>query len=293
MKFVDVDGVIAKTRRLPASSDNLSETDVQDARKLTEVLRTTMRRVSSLEAVATPEATEFEVNMQAGTPVYLQHGFGVPVRFIVTSWKATAPQTPNQVLSWVDRSWSVGTNGMIAGNYTVGSSYRMLRVRTINGIRFNWNSNAAATLRVVLWNNTTNSVIAEKTISTTIAGIHEVIFDTPVTSDLTGTDITCSVYETTGTTYCANNSATLLTLIKMSEDIRAVSRVLYSAGNNRPTTSAVTETYTVEPILERDSDCHVSLNATNTTSDILCLNCYSTGRAIIRVEPSQHTPRYT
>lgn len=293
MRFVDVAGVLAKARKSVFGSDGVSEGDVQDSRKLTEILRGVMRRITSLEANAPPDAVEFEVDIQAGGTVNLQHGFGCPVRFQVTSWKASAPQTPNQVLSWVDRSWSIGTNGMVAGNFTVGASYRMLRLRTINGIRFVWNSNAGHTLRVVLWNNSTGAVIAEKTVSTTQAGVHEAIFDTPITQDLTGVDITCSVYETGAATYCANSSATLLTLIKMSEDIRAVSRVLWSAGNARPTSSAVTETYSVEPILERDMDCHVSLNATNTTSDILCLNCYSTGRAIVKVEPSQFTPRYS
>lgn len=86
MRFVDLNGVLGKARRAFSGSDNLSESDVQDPRKLAELLRAAMRRIAALEANAQPDAVEFEIDATMGSTSLLQHGFGCPVRYWVVSW---------------------------------------------------------------------------------------------------------------------------------------------------------------------------------------------------------------
>jgi hypothetical protein len=292
MKFVDVDGTLAKGRRSVTGADNLSEGDVQDARKLTELLRNVMRRLTTAESTTAPEPTEFEVNAEAGEPVTLQHGFNSPVRFYVTSWSNPGAQVGG-VFSYVARSFCVGAFAVTAGSNTVGCSYRMKRRRTIAGVRFAWAAaGGARTLRVVLWNNTTGAVIAETT-QAVLAGdvVYEARFATPVTDDLTGTDITVSLWDQAGAVAVFNNSVTYLAM-EMGPDLTLVNGRLFSAGNNRPTGNSAGGHYPVEPILEEPGP-EFSVNTASTTSNILVLNAHGSGRAIIRVEPSQYTPRYT
>lgn len=292
MKFVDVDGVLAKGRRLASGQDNISEVDVQDARKLTELLRSALRRLTTVEATAQPEATEFEVNAEAGETLLIQHGFNAPVRFFATSWSAVGDKVGRN-LSLADRSMAIGAFGSTAGSTTVGSSFRMKRRRTIAGIRLAWGSAAGSrTLRVVLWNNTTAAVIAETTVAVANTGVYEARFSSPVTDDLTGVDITCSVWDQSGTVSCFNNDVTYLSSIELGPDITLVNGRLFSAGNARPTSNTAGGHYPVEPILENPGPLF-SVNKDSTTTTVLALNAHCSGRAIIRIEPSQYAPRYT
>ncbi len=87
MRFVTIGGLIAKARRFLNSSASVHDDDVTEPKKLGEILRNIIRRVSDLESRVAPEAVEFEVAVStAGALVSLNHGLSAPVRWWVTVW---------------------------------------------------------------------------------------------------------------------------------------------------------------------------------------------------------------
>ncbi len=87
MRFIGITGVIAKVKNAVSSAASVSEDDVKQSKKLAEILRQTLLRVSALEARMPPDGTEFEVEVStAGATVTLQHKYSQPVRWWVTVW---------------------------------------------------------------------------------------------------------------------------------------------------------------------------------------------------------------
>lgn len=87
MKFVDINGALAKVRRFLSHGQSVRDEDVKDEKKLAEILRSILARLSELEASVPPEAIEFEIATNGAAGLHsLKHGFGGPVRWWVTMW---------------------------------------------------------------------------------------------------------------------------------------------------------------------------------------------------------------
>lgn len=97
MRFIPISKVIPKERRGVASSASVLDADVTDPKKLSELLRQALRRISELEASKPPEAVEVELDVAANTTYRVYHGLGTPVRYWVTSWISTDFFNPEPV----------------------------------------------------------------------------------------------------------------------------------------------------------------------------------------------------
>ncbi len=255
-----------------------------------------------MEAKTPPEAMEMEVDCPSSGQVSITHNFDCPVRWSVVHWKSsttvTAPtQYQRAYCSWAERGLVPTGWTNAAASQTTGCRLRMKTVTTIYGIRFFWKNNAANAynVRVVLWNDTTGAVIAEKTVAVQNAGLYDAIFDTPVTTDLTGTDITASLWENGGTRTQGSNEALWHPHFptELSTDHRLVLANLFNAGNVRPTTTTAGTTYYMDLLFaERDTTnpnaMHSLSYSASSTTKVLTLDSYSAGRAVIRIEPSQY-----
>lgn len=301
MKFLDVYGAIGKARRQASGQDGVAESDVTDAGRLTDILRRVVRRVGALEALAQPEATEFEVNVTSGTDVRLYHGFGCPVRYSVVYWKQTSGSSSSSGTQPSNMQWSLAHRAMhngnlasVAGAFTYGCRYRMKTVTPIVGVRFDWISAAGArTVRVAVWNDSTGALLTSKDISVPAnTGVNEAIFDSPLTTDLTGVDILVTVSEQAGAVGVYSTSSTYVANIECGRHFTMKSALLYANSiNTRPTLVTGGGHYPVEPILAEPGATTSSSNlftVSSLTNDQLVLTPSATGRAIIRVEPSQY-----
>lgn len=86
MRFIPISKVIPKERRGVASSASVLDADVTDPKKLSELLRQALRRISELEANKPAEAIEVELEVSSNTTYRIYHGLGTPVRWWATSW---------------------------------------------------------------------------------------------------------------------------------------------------------------------------------------------------------------
>lgn len=292
-KFVDLAGALGSARRYVSGGDNVLEEDVKEPRKLSETLRSLFRRVASLEAKSPPEGTEFEVDCPEYGSVTLNHNFRCPVRWRVIHWRSTSNKHQRAYCPWAERALVPTGWTNAAASQTTGVRFRMKKVTTIYGIRFFWTDNAstAYNIRVVLWNDSSGAVIAEKTVAVAESGFYDAIFDTPVTTDLTGVDITASIWENSGARTHGSNEALWHPFFptELSEDHRMVAANLFVAGNARPTGASGATTYYYDLLLtERSVMPQLVLDTTNSTDTKLVLTSTSPGRAVILVEPSQY-----
>lgn len=307
MRFVDVYGRLKNARRAVSRASSVSESDVDSPPKLAEIIRQLSARVQEMEAKNQAEAVEFEVNVTAGTPVRLNHNFGVPVRWYVTYWKSsessssvtTAENVQEKYQSnspIVERATSLNYpwNTVVAGN-AQGCRFRMKTVRPIVGVRFGWMSGGGAlTVTGRVWNDTTGTSLASGTVAVNNAGVYTVMFSSPITTDLTGTNITCSYYNATRMT-TTNDVTWKGASIELNDNLTLINNALTDVGDVRPTTThGAAVSCICEPILAVSDDWtynttmapELSFNASSTLDQLL-LDCYSTGRAVIRVEPAQ------
>jgi hypothetical protein len=292
MRFFNAAGVLQKARRSASLSDNVQDEQVKDPVKLGEILRGIMRRVSAVEAVVPPEPIEFEVTVGAGGALTrLTHNFGQNARYIVTDWRPTAVsyaprERPNSTLT---RAYCVGTWTTAVGNNTVGGVFRLMSNKPIIGVRFGWNI-TGRTVKCSLWRNDTGAQLATVNVATTIRGIYEGYFSTPITTDLTGTDITVGAFNATDQTY--NNDAVWAAFVPyyVNSDLKVVGQSMYLAGDNRPTTVGAGFYYMVEPILAETANAPAPALSvdSSTTTNVLVLKSYVAGKAVIRVEPTQN-----
>lgn len=90
MRWVDLYGRVGRSRRKVSKHASVSSEEVKDPTKLAEIIRLMSARISELEANQPPEAVEFEFECtgSVGSPqdLKLNHNFGCPVRWYVTSW---------------------------------------------------------------------------------------------------------------------------------------------------------------------------------------------------------------
>ena len=316
MMFVNLRGVTDRARRFVSRAASIHDDDVKEPSRLADILRKVSGRVSDLEARTPPSATEFEVDLTTGSPVRLEHGFKGPVRWYVTSWKTsqTGTQTPTITVSekTMDDPWQLNShvvyrataytwNPVVSTN-AQGTRYRMKRVRPIIGIRFVWQSaGGARNITCDLWRDDTGAKLATAVVSVNNSGIYNAIFSTPIETDLTGTDITVSCWGTNFTT--VNSTIWKTTSIELDENLTLKHMALtgLAGTNERPTiTHGSAVTVCIEPIIGKEETFAASSSALDSprgpelsvdndaSSDkILVLNSYSTGRAVIRVEPAQ------
>lgn len=282
-----------QTRQLdtPREPDeHVTDKQVGDAAQLTKLFMRILRDVADLKRRWWPNRIDFEdVSLGAsGGKIRLPHNLSGRVRWRVVDYAeragttSTVDRVPPQ--SWVDRCLGVGTWTSDANNNTVGCRYRMKSVRAILGIRFGWQTVfAARTITCKIWNDSTGAVVASGTISVTNSGIYTLMFSTPITSDLTGVDITCSIYNAFHQSFTTDTSFWTSTPFELDDVLRAENIRLFSAGDARPTTNAVGGSYIVEPILDRTGG-PILLKDSSTNEDVLVLRSYRDGVATIRVE---------
>lgn len=301
MRFINVNGVLARARRYVSRSGGVQDEEVRDPVKLAELIRQLQKRVTDLESVAAPEGIEFEVNCgELGESLSIAHNFGGPVRYYVTHWavRDAVNEEPNNGFrrapyGVISRACSIGTWANTAAGQSNGVRYRMLRRRNIIGIRYVWVVNAATTynIRAVLWNDSTGAVLNEVTGTANATGLYEVFFSSPTLTDLTGVDIVTSIYETGGTRQVTSGDGVWKAIVpvRLGNDMNLVAAGLIGVGNVRPTVvHGGTTTSLVEPIFAHEvSGPELVVDKVNTTSDKLVLKSYTRGRAVIRIEPAQ------
>ncbi len=87
MRFVGITNVVSKARRFLSGSASVQDEEVQDAAKLAHILRTTLQRLSDLEARVPQPGVEFEVaTVAAAGLLTFAHNLNGPVRWYVTTW---------------------------------------------------------------------------------------------------------------------------------------------------------------------------------------------------------------
>ena len=96
MRFIGIDLLVQSARRFVSKTFSVQDEEVKDAAKLANILRSTLQRLSDLEARVPAEGIEFEVATTGsfGTPVNisLAHNLNGPVRWWVTCWTRPVSQ---------------------------------------------------------------------------------------------------------------------------------------------------------------------------------------------------------
>lgn len=134
MRFVGITGLLAKVKRFVNRNASVQDEDVKDEKKLAEILRTTLLRVSELESRLPPDGIEFEVAVStAGAVVSLFHNLGQPVRWWVTCWTRPVEQGayPTTAPILVQDAAS-DTNTLVLKSYVAGRA--VIRVEPSAGV---------------------------------------------------------------------------------------------------------------------------------------------------------------
>jgi hypothetical protein len=139
-----------------------------------------------------------------------------------------------------------------AGNFTNGSTFMCLQTCNITGARFRTAVAGAHTIRVKLWFG--GASVASVDLACAGAGMYDAMFAGAyaVTADKIGESFKISMHETTGTSYTTATTtgawAAPLTIGKAYHLIELPRR--YAAGDAEPTSSATTERYPIDPLIQ-------------------------------------------
>jgi hypothetical protein len=121
MKFINIQGIIQKARRFVSSQASVQDEEVRNPSKLAEILRGMSAQLSGLEALVPSEGLEFEVNVgELGSPVTMNHGFGVPVRWWVTAWLNPDGGYTPMGSPWLVQDASSDLNTLVLRSYMTG-----------------------------------------------------------------------------------------------------------------------------------------------------------------------------
>lgn len=296
MRFIDLNGILQKARRFVSGSENLQEEEVKNPGKLAEILKSTLRRVSSLEAIVGPEPACFEVNCGTeGATINLAHNFGCPVTYSVINWAKResyliqTKQTKTHP-SYLQYDMGVGVWTNAANDRSIGQRIRLKKAREIAGIRFAFVPNAATTYNVKckIYNDSTGALIATtETVQCLEYGFYEALFDTPVSQDLTGVDIIICVYETSGARYWYVTDANWTAITLEFPDYTVKHHQLAGIGDVRPTAAFGFAGHAmIEPIFNNNDPGPELVRQTSDDPDnVLVLKSYVAGKAVIKVEP--------
>lgn len=294
MKFIDIFGNLGKARRQPTGQDSISEAEATEPKKLTEIVRGVMRRVSALEASTPVNATEFEVDLgDGGTKITLAHGLNCPVRYMVTNWVYSAGnETKRLYTGLVNRGMCEGTwSSNTIANQTTGAIYKLKYSRAIEGVRFINTFAGSRTIRCSLWDSS-GTRLTYKDITVNEVGVYEAIFDEPYEGYAVGTNFTVSLWNS-GRYMWNSDTAWTIVPISISNALTLVHQSMFTTGGDAFPSGAWTGVSTqVEPILKDTKPPCLEVDSTS-DANRLVLKSYVAGRAVIRVEPSQFQARNT
>jgi len=276
----------------PASADEVvTESDVQDPKTLARLINQLRKDAGVLVRERQPRRIDFEdVTLSAnGTQVRLAHQFGGRARWSVIGWQAANPGIDWHTMMWTRRAmFGPATLGTIAGDYTVGSRFQATARVRVAGLRFPWFSGGATrTITGTLWRDSDGASLGSGTTTVNESGMYVVLFTKPVELDGSNlnVDLTAGVYDG-GVRYTkTGNDAAFTGLLSLKlPGFLLKSLVLYSAGNARPTSSAATELYWVEPYVSTAPQLVEDTSTSGSDSSTLALKSYAPGVATIRVE---------
>jgi hypothetical protein len=278
--------------RQTSNDETVTEHDVQEPPKMARLLTRLVRDVRSLVGERAPRRQDFEdVTVGgAGDVVRLPHSFKNRVRWSVVGWQAaTTGDYTNACTFWVARCIRGPlTLASIAGDFTIGSRFRIDAKTRIAGARFPWVSTGnARTATATLWRDSDGAVLATGTGTVNASGLYVVAFTSPIDIDGAnlGVDLTIGVrdggfnYAKTGT----DAAFTALFPFSFPGGISVRDLRLWSAGAARPTTAAATELYWVEPLIASPHPGLVE-DTSNTDTSALALKSYVPGVVTIRIE---------
>lgn len=90
MRAIDANGKVLSGRPAQSKRVTFSKEDVGDPETTARIITELSNRILNLERVLQGEPLEIEITVPSNGTVYLCHQFNGPVRWFVTSWKATS-----------------------------------------------------------------------------------------------------------------------------------------------------------------------------------------------------------
>jgi hypothetical protein len=193
----------------------------------------------------------------AGVPTVVNHKIGTVARCFPASFLYGPLQEPADPINldamWVERGWQgspLAGFTLRAGSFTVGCRFSTSKAKAIGGVRFIW-ADAARTIRASLWRDSTGVRLASSDIAVSDDGVYVAMFRTPVdVSQMVNENLTVSIWDISGTNYVASGVDTIggVGPYVFPNDTTMQAKRLFSAGNARPTSTAATEDYWVEPV---------------------------------------------
>jgi hypothetical protein len=232
------------------------------------------------------EFEDIEVTGKPGVPhkLYLRHGFGSRVRWWIDGVRAYLPRYDHVTQSFVNRELCLGTQTSGVGASTLGARYRMKTAREIVGVRFAWiYSGASRTVTARIYNDTSGATLGTVDVECANTGVYCGLFSAPITTDLTGTDITASIYNAFNTSYTTDVSW-VGGVTQLGPDVTLKDPNLQNAGNARPTALVGGISAMVEPIFGRSGPMFEEHN--DTDENTLVLNAHDAGKFTFRVTPA-------
>lgn len=289
-----VSALLGTTRVLDASATSrevVTAEDVQDPKKLAELLGRLLTATTELRRRWAPKRIDFEdvaVGGQ-GASVRLAHHFGGRARWSVVGWQADTSRSPWDDALWVHRAF-FGPDTLTSGaaNSSVGCRFQVSSKTRVAGARFAWRSSGGSkTIKASLWRDGDGARLASGTTTVSNSGAYVVAFDTPVILDGSNlnSDLTISIYDTAGVNYSYTGASTpfraLLSLQMPGVLLKAIN--LAGTGDVRPTLVDGTEDFWVEPFLATPHPALVEDTAA-TDTDTLVLKSYAPGVVSVRTE---------
>jgi len=280
-----------EARRLP--DRGVTEEDVQDPKRLARLLTQVVGDSADAKGRHNPRAVYFDdVSLVGdGTEIRLTHGFGTRARWVLLGFYETTTGGVSSPELWVRRVLNgPGTLARIAGDYTVGTRFTTSVATRVTGAKFPWVSTGGTrTVTATLWRDPVGAspqvVLATGSVSCTASGIYLAAFTTPaaITGESIGAGLTLGIYDGgAGYTKTATDSV-FTALLPIAYPVFTVSDLrLYSAGNARPTSTAATELYWVEPSFAAPP--RVVEDAAASDTNTLVLRSWTPGVATIRLE---------
>jgi hypothetical protein len=168
-----------------------------------------------------------------------------------------APSALNTRFSFVDVASSIPVTRVTASpDVTVGVRFYVTRTLRCTGVKFYWIvTSGTKTLKVSLWDASNTRLKNASDATITGSGINRVYFSTAQTLTA-GALYRVSAYQTDGTAYMKATISNVFDAMVPPRPFHAGGGVvytqctLYGAGDAHPGSTAASEAYAVEPILE-------------------------------------------
>ncbi len=133
MKFFSLNGILGRTKRAVSGAASVHDSDVTDPKKLAEILRGALLRISELEAAAAVQPVEFEIELgSAGATVTISHNLHSAVRWWVTCWtRLSAAGAYPSTGALIVQDASSTADQLVLRSYTAGRA--VIRVEPNSG----------------------------------------------------------------------------------------------------------------------------------------------------------------